>query len=63
MEKYGYIRVSTREQNPERQLIAMEECGIRQKNILCLEDWIYRRAILIYQNQEKCINNVLTMTT
>ena len=38
MGKYGYIRVSTREQNPERQLIAMEECGIRQKNILCLED-------------------------
>ncbi|MGN0160457.1 MAG: recombinase family protein [Lachnospiraceae bacterium] len=33
MEKYGYIRVSTREQNPERQFIAMKDCGIQQKNI------------------------------
>lgn len=33
MEKYGYIRVSTREQNPERQFIAMKDCGIRQENI------------------------------
>lgn len=33
MERYGYIRVSTKEQNPERQLIAMKEQQIKQKNI------------------------------
>jgi DNA invertase Pin-like site-specific DNA recombinase len=31
--KFGYIRVSTREQNPERQLLAMKENGIEEKNI------------------------------
>lgn len=33
MERYGYIRVSTKEQNPERQFIAMQEQHIKQKNI------------------------------
>ena len=33
MERYGYIRVSTKEQNPERQFIAMQEQQIKQKNI------------------------------
>lgn len=28
MKKYGYVRVSTREQNPERQICAMREHGI-----------------------------------
>lgn len=28
--EYGYIRVSTREQNEQRQLIAMQELGIPQ---------------------------------
>lgn len=31
--RYGYIRVSTREQNPERQYRALKESGIREKNI------------------------------
>jgi DNA invertase Pin-like site-specific DNA recombinase len=31
--KYGYIRVSSREQNPERQLFAMREVGVAAKNI------------------------------
>ena len=31
--EYGYIRVSTREQNEQRQLIAMREFGISEKNI------------------------------
>lgn len=31
--KYGYIRVSTREQNEDRQTIAMREAGIADKNI------------------------------
>lgn len=33
MEKYGYIRVSTREQNPERQILALREQHIRQDRI------------------------------
>ena len=30
---YGYIRVSTREQNEDRQLIALREIGVSEKNI------------------------------
>ena len=30
---YGYVRVSTREQNEDRQMIAMKEVGIKKKNI------------------------------
>ena len=30
---YGYVRVSTKEQNEERQLIALHEVGVLQKNI------------------------------
>ena len=30
---YGYIRVSTREQNEDRQLIALREIGVEEKNI------------------------------
>ena len=33
MKKYGYVRVSTREQNPERQLIALREYDIPKENI------------------------------
>lgn len=33
MERYGYIRVSAKDQNPERQLIAMEEQKIKKSNI------------------------------
>lgn len=33
MERYGYIRVSTKDQNPERQLLAMQGQQIKQKNI------------------------------
>lgn len=33
MEKYGYIRVSSKDQNPERQLIAMRDMGITEKNL------------------------------
>jgi DNA invertase Pin-like site-specific DNA recombinase len=33
MERYGYIRVSTKEQNPERQMLAMQEQQISEKNI------------------------------
>lgn len=33
MERYGYIRVSTKEQNPDRQILAMQEQQIQTKNI------------------------------
>lgn len=33
MKKCGYIRVSAKDQNPDRQLIALKECGIREKDI------------------------------
>jgi len=34
MNTYGYIRVSTKEQNEDRQLIAMREFGVTEKNII-----------------------------
>jgi len=33
MAEYGYVRVSTRDQNVDRQMIAMREAGISEKNI------------------------------
>lgn len=30
---YGYIRVSTREQNEDRQVIALREVGVPGKNV------------------------------
>jgi len=33
-QQYGYVRVSTREQNEERQLVAMRDFGIQNGNIL-----------------------------
>ena len=33
MKKYGYIRVSAKDQNPDRQLIALRECDIKDKDI------------------------------
>ena len=33
MAQYGYIRVSSKEQNEQRQRIAMEQYGIPQKQI------------------------------
>lgn len=33
MEKYGYVRVSTREQNPDRQLDALKDIGVRKECI------------------------------
>ena len=37
MEQYGYIRVSTKDQNIDRQILALEEYHIPRKNIYC--DW------------------------
>ena len=33
MSNYGYIRVSSRDQNEDRQLIALKEVGVSGKNI------------------------------
>lgn len=33
MSMYGYIRVSSRDQNPDRQIIAMREYGVEDKNM------------------------------
>lgn len=33
MKKYGYVRVSAKDQNPDRQLWALKECNIEDKNI------------------------------
>lgn len=33
MKRYAYIRVSAKDQNPERQLLAMQEQQIEQRNI------------------------------
>ena len=33
MNVYGYIRVSSRDQNEDRQLIALKEVGVSEKNI------------------------------
>ena len=32
---YGYCRVSTKEQNLDRQMLAMKECNIPDKNLFC----------------------------
>lgn len=34
MKTYGYVRVSTRDQNEERQVIAMEAFGVKRKNMV-----------------------------
>ena len=33
METYAYVRVSSKDQNPERQLIAIRELSVREQNI------------------------------
>jgi len=35
MEQYAYIRVSTKEQNVDRQMLALEPYGVPKKNIYC----------------------------
>ena len=43
MEKYAYIRVSTKEQNIDRQLVALKPYGIPEQNIYC----DYQKAALV----------------
>jgi DNA invertase Pin-like site-specific DNA recombinase len=34
---YGYARISTTEQNEDRQIIALKEMGVPEKNIFCIK--------------------------
>ena len=34
MDTYGYVRVSTKEQNEDRQIIAMQEFGVADSHIV-----------------------------
>ncbi len=36
MEQYGYVRVSTKDQNEERQIVALREFGIKDECIYIL---------------------------
>lgn len=52
MTAYGYVRVSSADQNEDRQLIAMEEKGVSQKNIYIdkqsgkdFNRWQYKKMI------------------
>ena len=33
MKQYGYIRVSSKDQNPERQIVALKKCGLERDSI------------------------------
>ena len=44
---YGYIRVSTKEQNENRQVIALREVGVSEKNIYLQQVWA--EAMTIYR--------------
>ena len=35
MQKYGYIRVSTKDQHTDRQHVAMKACGLSKENVFC----------------------------
>jgi len=59
METYGYIRVSTREQNEDRQVVAMLEYGIERRNLVIeklsgkdFERPKYRRLIAKMQEED-----------
>ena len=32
--EYGYVRVSTKEQNEDRQMVAMREFGVKDSNVI-----------------------------
>lgn len=51
MKKYAYVRVSTKEQNVDRQLKALEPYDIPKKNIYVI---ISQEKILKGRNIKKC---------
>ena len=34
---YGYARISTKDQNEDRQILALKEMGVPEKNIFCIK--------------------------
>ena len=48
---FGYIRVSSRDQNEDRQLIALKELAIPEKNIFI---WKRLQAPTIQKNDSTC---------
>lgn len=60
--EYGYVRVSTREQNIERQMVALKEFGINRNNIFIdkqsgknFERDNYKRLIKILTNNDTLV--------
>ena len=49
MNVYGYVRVSSRDQNEDRQLIALKEVGVPEKNIY-LDKLVERNKNIILVN-------------
>lgn len=43
MKRYGYIRVSSKNQNPERQLLALRDCKIEEKDIFM--EWMQTKHV------------------
>jgi len=41
MEQYAYIRVSTKEQHIDRQIMALKPYSISPKNHICLFDYLF----------------------
>ena len=45
MERYAYIRVSTKEQNIDRQILALQPYNVAERNIYCLARTLSARLI------------------
>ena len=54
MNIYGYIRVSSRDQNEDRQLLSLKQIGVLEKNIYLDK---HRAEILTVRNIEKWYEN------
>ena len=51
---YGYVRVSTKEQNEDRQLIALGEVGVLEKNIFI--DKQSGKDLTVLSTKSFCVN-------
>lgn len=51
--KYGYIRVSTGERNPDRQYIALEICGLQKITNISTRHltWLIIRVIVLLEQR------------
>ena len=66
MDTYGYVRVSTKEQNEDRQMIAMREFGVADSRIVLdkqsgkdFERPGYRRLVRKLKAGARCLNKHL----